>query len=111
MKSFTTTGPCIPSVNYMVDLSERVNQIKDMNDEGQYFTITRGRQYGKTTTLNHIYQNLKSEYLVLNLSFEGIGNAGFESEQAFVKAFCMNMAVLNCWNSLTAGQKNFSMNQ
>ncbi len=91
MKSFTTTGPCIPSVNYMVDLSERINQIKDMIDKGQYFTINRGRQYGKTTTLNQIYQNLKSEYLVLNLSFEGIGNAGFESEQTFVKAFCRKL--------------------
>ncbi|MBR3317046.1 MAG: hypothetical protein IKG21_04415 [Atopobiaceae bacterium] len=41
----------MPSKHYMVDLSERVAQIKEMVDAGEYFAINRARQYGKTTTL------------------------------------------------------------
>lgn len=60
-----------------------------MVDDGEYFTINRARQYGKTTTLNALQEELKDNYIVLNLSFEGITYANFESEQSFVKAFCM----------------------
>ena len=37
--------------------------------------------YGKTTTIAALCECLKSEYEVVSLSFEGIGNAGFENEQ------------------------------
>ena len=52
MKEFNTTAVCIPSKHYMVDITERVKEIKKMVDAGKYFTINRARQYGKTTTLN-----------------------------------------------------------
>ena len=51
MKEFNTTAICIPSKHYMVDLTERVKEIKKLVDAGKYFTINRARQYGKTTTL------------------------------------------------------------
>ena len=35
----------------MVDLTERIRQIRKLVDAGEYFTINRARQYGKTTTL------------------------------------------------------------
>lgn len=35
----------------MVDLTDRVKEIKKMIDAGEYFTINRARQYGKTITL------------------------------------------------------------
>ncbi|MBR1628689.1 MAG: AAA family ATPase, partial [Lachnospiraceae bacterium] len=88
MKKFNTTAVCIPSKHYMVDLSDRVREIKKMVDEGEYFTINRARQYGKTTTLNELRKVLEKEYNVLDLSFEGISHAGFKDEQSFVKAFC-----------------------
>ena len=50
-KVFNTTAVCIPEKHYMVDITERLNQIKALVDEGKYFTINRARQYGKTTTL------------------------------------------------------------
>ena len=51
-KKFCTTGTCIPEKNYMVDLSNRIQQIINQYIEsGQYFTINRARQYGKTTLL------------------------------------------------------------
>ena len=46
MKVFNTTAVCIPEKHYMVDLSERVNEIKKLVDDGKYFTINRARQYG-----------------------------------------------------------------
>lgn len=88
MKRFNTTAVCVPSKHYMVDLSERVAKIRKMVEDGAYFDIKRPRQYGKTTTLAALAVNLKPDYEVISLSFEGIGKAGFEDEQAFVKAFC-----------------------
>ena len=51
-KRFNITGLCIPELHYMVDITERLEIIKDMIDKGGYFAINRGHQYGKTTTLN-----------------------------------------------------------
>ena len=75
MKRFNTTAVCIPSKHYMVDLSERVAKIRKMVDDGEYFTINRARQYGKTTTLAALAVNLRPDYEVISLSFEGIGKA------------------------------------
>lgn len=61
MKQFNTSAVCIPSKHYMVDLSERIEEIKAMVDEGKYFTVNRARQYGKTTTLNLLKGYLSDE--------------------------------------------------
>lgn len=37
MKVFTTTGVCIPEENYMVDIRDRLEQIKAMVDAGFRF--------------------------------------------------------------------------
>ena len=37
-----------------------------MIDEGSYFTINRGRQYGKTTTLYMLNRNLRNDYFILD---------------------------------------------
>lgn len=50
-KYFNTTAICRPQEHYMVNITEKLKQIKQMIDAGQYFTINRARQYGKTTTL------------------------------------------------------------
>ena len=72
----------------MVDLSAKVAGIRKMVDAGEYFTINRARQYGKTTTLTALKKNLLDEYAVLFLDFQGIGNAGFSTEEIFVQEFC-----------------------
>ncbi len=87
MKQFNTTAVCIPSKHYMVDLSERVKEIKKLVDAGKYFTINRARQYGKTTTLFALRRELGTEYEVLNLDFQGLGNASFETEEKFCSGF------------------------
>ena len=88
MKVFNTTAVCIPEKHYMVDLSDRVAEIRKMVDAGKYFTINRARQYGKTTTISALRKALVNSYNVASVSFEKISKAGFENEQAFVKAFC-----------------------
>ncbi len=79
MKHFTTVGICLPEKHYMVDLTKRLQEIKEMIDAGKYFAINRGRQYGKTTTLNELADYLKSDYEVVSLDFQGISYSGFAS--------------------------------
>ena len=85
MKSFNTTAVCIPSKHYMVDISERISEIKRLIDEGKYFTINRARQYGKTTTLNELEHCLAEEYDVISIDFQDMTDADFKSESNFVK--------------------------
>ena len=86
MKSFNTTGICVPERHYMVDLTERLREIKAMVDAGQYFTINRARQYGKSTTLSALRRYLVPQYEVIRLDFQGIGSASFETEERFVQS-------------------------
>jgi hypothetical protein len=58
-----------------------------MVDRGLYFTINRARQYGKTTTLNLLHKNLAPDYICLKMSFEGIGDSPFDSQEAFCGMF------------------------
>lgn len=88
MKKFNTTAVCIPSKHYMVDITERVKEIKKLVDDGKYFTINRARQYGKTTTLDVLGGLLSNEYIVLSLDFQDISNAAFANEGAFVQGMC-----------------------
>ena len=87
MKRFNTTGTCYEYKHYMVNIDERVRQIKKMVDQGDYFCINRGRQYGKTTTLRFLKKALDSEYTVFSISFEGLGDSSFASLEACGKAF------------------------
>ena len=84
---FNVSADCKPELHYMADISEKLRQIKAMVDEGQYFTINRARQYGKTTTLNALERILEDDYVVIHLDFQLLGNADFETEPAFVAAF------------------------
>ncbi len=88
MRYFNTEGLCNPNKHYMVDIIERLIEIRKMIDAGKYFVINRGRQYGKTTTLVALRKSLVSDHVVLGLDFQGIGNAGFASEEIFVQEFC-----------------------
>ena len=86
-KTFNVSGNCYPELHYMVDLSDRLLEIKKMVDAGQYFTINRARQYGKTTTLNSLEGLLRQNYTVISLDFQIISHGDFETEQRFVAAF------------------------
>jgi len=87
MKKFNVLGNCIPTENYMVDISDKIAQIKILIDSGYYFTINRARQYGKTTTLGVLERAIKDEYTVASISFQAIGDSCFESESSFCEMF------------------------
>ncbi len=89
---FNVNGNCIPELHYMVDLTERLEQVKNMVDAGQYITINRARQYGKTTMLKELAKVLKEDYIVASLDFQKLSYANFETEQAFVIAFAGELA-------------------
>ena len=58
-----------------------------MIDAGQYFTINRARQYGKTTTLRALAKYLAQDYVVVSLDFQLMSQKDFAEEGTFVKAF------------------------
>jgi len=88
-KKFNITGTCIPSRHYMADTSAKLKRVMALIEEGEYFTINRPRQYGKTTTMLRITDllNQSETYLAFNISFEGIGSDVFLTEQSFSCAF------------------------
>lgn len=86
-KTFNTDGYCEPGLHYMVDLSDRLEEIKSMIDAEKYFVINRARQYGKTTILSALAEYLKEEYEVISLDFQTMSSLAFENEQSFVAAF------------------------
>lgn len=83
MKEFNVTGLCIPEKHYMVDISFKIKKIKEMVDKGAYFTINRPRQFGKTTTFHQLVEVLNKDYVVIDASFEGVGDEMFETEEKF----------------------------
>jgi hypothetical protein len=100
MRDFNTTGLCVPDMHYMDDISGKIDQIRPMIEKRQYFTINRGRQYGKTTMLNALENVLADEYIMVKISFEGIGDAPFESEEKFVDAFMLLIQNALEWTSI-----------
>jgi hypothetical protein len=87
MRRFNTTGLCVPEQDYMVDISGKISRIREMVDRGDYFTINRARQFGKTTALNRLEKALFNEYICVSISFEGIGDEPFENPAAFCQTF------------------------
>jgi len=87
MRKFNVSALCMPEEDYMVDITGKLQQIKAMIDKREYFTINRGRQYGKTTTLFALEEFISDEYTVILLSFEGLGQEVFSSEKNFCSEF------------------------
>lgn len=87
-KRFNITGICIPGQHYMVDISGKIDEIvRDYIECDEYFTINRARQYGKSTTLALLYNRLKENYLVLDISFEA-------AEDCFVSLYSLAQGVV-----------------
>lgn len=92
MKRFNTAGTCRPNEHYMVDIAERMEIIRKMVANGDYFCINRGRQYGKTTTLEAISNQLSDEYCVFLISFEIVSDTTFADEDRFYATFVWLLA-------------------
>ncbi|MDO4337159.1 MAG: AAA-like domain-containing protein [Eubacteriales bacterium] len=86
-KVFNTTGLCVPEEHYMVNIDERLREIRKLVDNGKYFIINRARQYGKTTTLMALDHYLQTDYYVVFMDFQTFGSADFKTEHIFTSAF------------------------
>ncbi len=84
---FNVNGDCRPELHYMTNIQPKLHAIKEMVDRGEYFTINRARQYGKTTTLRALTRFLAEDYLVIRMDFQMMSHANFKSESAFTAAF------------------------
>ena len=58
MKTFNTKAICVPSENYMVDLTDKILEIKKLVDLCKYFTINRARQYGNLKVVKYLLKTL-----------------------------------------------------
>lgn len=86
-KVFNVTAVCKPEKNYMVDLSGRLKSIKQLVDDGKYFSIIKARQYGKTTILRALANYLRKDYIVVFMDFQTFGSEEFANENIFSLAF------------------------
>lgn len=62
-----------------------------MIDRGDYFTINRGRQYGKTTIIRALASYLSEDYFVISMDFQFVSHSDFVSESAFVRGFAREL--------------------
>ena len=110
-KKFNITGICNPNVHYMMDNRAKLDAIMAMVESGEYFTINRPRQYGKTTTLQFLRNRIDDTdgYLCVKLSFEDVEDVAQASDNAFAQMFSIrfmrNLALLDneshiFWKSL-----------
>ena len=83
MREFNVTGICVPEMHYMVDISEKIEQIFKLVEGKKYFTINRGRQYGKTTTLGRLKKRLPADYICASISFQYSKDKMFTDEEGF----------------------------
>ncbi len=101
-KKFNDTGLCVPGRHYMADTSKKIGEIARLVEEGEYFTINRPRQFGKTTILSLLAKHLnqRGDCLALKISFEEIDADTWQHQERFVREFLMMLLkkteMLNC---------------
>lgn len=86
-KVFNIAAVCRPERHYMVNIDDKLKEIKQLIDDGMYFTINRARQYGKTTTLRALSQYLQNDYYVVLLDFQTFDEAKFQNGHIFSVSF------------------------
>ena len=93
-REFNITGVCVRNMHYMADTTQQMNEIYErLIGRGKYFSVLGGRQFGKTTTINHLTKMIQNDenYLLIRTSFEGIGSTIYENEKTFSTGFLMNL--------------------
>ena len=73
----------------MMSNTKMFHQIMELIEFGDYFTINRPRQYGKTTMLFQLLRHLKTskEYLPIKMNFQGVDDFVHETPAAFSQMF------------------------
>ena len=105
-REFNTTGTCFPHLHYMADVSNKFDFAINLVEKGKYFAINRPRQYGKTTMLQALSRALiqSEEWLVFNISFEGIDS----QTAAEMKPFCQAQIKVKVCRSIQTVQRKIT---
>jgi hypothetical protein len=97
-RKFNITGSCNPDRHYMVNVDAKIEAIvQDYIMQGEYFTINRARQYGKTTMLALLRRRLTADCIVIKMSFEG-------KESYFTSVGNLVKGILRNFTRLSTGQ-------
>jgi len=93
-KKFNITGLCFPEQHYMMDVRQKMSEVMEMVESGDYFVINRPRQYGKTTTIYLLRETLQilDDYIPIALNFQGVDRKWHQSDEAFAKMFLNQLA-------------------
>jgi len=88
-KKFNITGICYPHAHYMMDVTQKMKAIQAMVEGEDYFIINRPRQYGKTTSIYLLAEalNASTEYMAIEMNFQGLGEQWHQSDNAFARMF------------------------
>ncbi|MCR5455861.1 MAG: hypothetical protein K6F33_12810 [Bacteroidales bacterium] len=119
-KYFNTSVTCDPQRHYMVDITAKMKVFERLIDQKAYFTITRARQFGKSTSLNWILHNMSDRYLVIPASFEKYSTEDWIDDERFCRYFCTkiidacakgkDISIINFWQSAAQTPKiNFDI--
>ena len=95
MREFNVTGICVPHMHYMVDISEKIEKIFKLVEGMKYFTINRGRQYGKTTTIGRLRKRLPADYICASISFQYSEDKMFANEEGFCQSLVRELCLQN----------------
>lgn len=85
-RKFNITGTCIPERHFMSDMAGKLDKVMEMVRSGDYFTINRPRQYGKTTIMYLLEKQLQKDkdYLAIDISFESIDSPTYQKHNVFI---------------------------
>ena len=77
-----------------MDNRAKLDKVMEMVESGDYFTINRPRQYGKTTTLHFLQDklNITDGYVCFKLSFEDVEDTAQMSDNAFAQMFFIRLS-------------------
>lgn len=87
MKRFNVLGPCVPEIDYMVDLSDKIRKVKALIDEEYYFEGTCPRQFRKSTMLYMLERELDHSLIGVSFSFESFSIQSFTAGDSFCSIF------------------------
>lgn len=93
-RRFNITGACDSKRHFMVDITHRLDAACQMVERGDYFSVNRARQYGKTTMLQALSARLRADYLVVATSFQKYSSAVFSDESVFAQTFARDFDAL-----------------
>jgi hypothetical protein len=96
IKTFATTGPCLPRQNYMIPSFDRFPILPNLIDNNQYFILHSPRQSGKTTLLlsmaNQINEDGNYYACVCPLSFTINANDELEATAKIMQSLSFGLS-------------------